>query len=43
MLQARTFRAFETYFIVTLVYLGMAVALRKILFLGGRRFFQVAG
>jgi polar amino acid transport system permease protein len=42
MLQARTFRAFETYFVVTLVYLGLAVALRKILFLGGRRFFQVA-
>ena len=42
MLQARTFRAFETYFVVTLVYLGMAVALRKLLFVGGRRFFQVS-
>ena len=42
MLQARTFRAFETYFVVTLVYLGMAVGLRKLLFLGGRRFFQVS-
>jgi len=41
MLQARTFRAFETYFVVTLVYLGMAVALRKLLFIGGKRFFQV--
>jgi len=41
MLQARTFRAFETYFVVTLVYLGLAVALRKILFAGGKRFFQV--
>ena len=39
MLQARTFRAFETYFIVTLVYLGMAVALRKILFLGRQALF----
>lgn len=42
MLQARTFRAFETYFVVTLVYLGMAVALRKLLFIGARRFFQVS-
>ena len=42
MLQARTFRAFETYLVVTLVYLGMAVVLRKILFAGGRRFFRVA-
>ena len=42
MLQARTFRAFETYFVVTLVYLGMAIALRKLLFLGGKRFFQVS-
>lgn len=42
MLQARTFRAFETYLVVTLVYLGLAVALRKLLFVGGRRFFQVA-
>ena len=41
MLQARTFRAFETYLVVTLIYLGMAVALRKLLFLGGKRFFQV--
>ena len=42
MLQARTFRAFETYLVVTLVYLGMAVALRKLLFIGGKRFFQVS-
>lgn len=41
MLQARTFRAFETYLVVTLVYLGMAVCLRKILFAGGRRLFRV--
>ena len=41
MLQARTFRAFETYFVITMVYLGMAVALRKLLFVGGRRFFRV--
>ncbi|WP_271899578.1 amino acid ABC transporter permease [Candidatus Phyllobacterium onerii] len=37
MLQARTFRAFETYFIVTLVYLGMSIGLRRLLFAGGRR------
>jgi polar amino acid transport system permease protein len=41
MLQARTFRAFETYFVVTLVYLGMSVALRRILFAGGRSLFRV--
>jgi polar amino acid transport system permease protein len=37
MLQARTFRAFETYLIVTLVYLGLSFALRRILVSGGRR------
>jgi len=37
MLQARTFRAFETYFIVTLVYLGMSIGLRRLLFAVGRR------
>jgi polar amino acid transport system permease protein len=37
MLQARTFRAFETYFIVTLVYLGMSIGLRRLLFAAGRR------
>ena len=41
MLQARTFRAFETYFIVTLVYLGMAICLRRLLFAGGRRWLSV--
>ena len=41
LLQARTFRAFETYLVVTLVYLGMAVCLRKVLFVGGRRLFRV--
>jgi polar amino acid transport system permease protein len=41
MLQARTFRAFETYFVVTLVYLGMSVALRRILLAGGRSLFRV--
>ena len=41
MLQARTFRAFETYFVVTLVYLGLSIGLRKLLVAGGRRLFQV--
>jgi polar amino acid transport system permease protein len=38
MLQARTFRAFETYFIITLVYLGLSIGLRRLLVAGGRRF-----
>ncbi|MBB3236663.1 amino acid ABC transporter permease [Phyllobacterium endophyticum] len=37
MLQARTFRAFETYFVITLVYLGMSIGLRRLLFAAGRR------
>ena len=37
MLQARTFRAFETYLVVTLVYLGLSIALRRLLVAGGRR------
>ncbi len=37
MLQARTFRAFETYLIITLVYLGLSFALRRLLVAGGRR------
>lgn len=37
MLQARTFRSFETYFVVTLVYLGLSMALRRLLVTGGRR------
>lgn len=37
MLQARTFRAFETYLIVTLVYLGLSIALRRFLVAVGRR------
>ncbi|CAN7197962.1 amino acid ABC transporter permease [Rhizobium sp. LjRoot254] len=37
MLQARTFRAFETYFIITLVYLGLSIALRRLLFAAGRK------
>jgi polar amino acid transport system permease protein len=37
LLQARTFRAFETYLVVTLVYLGLSVALRRVMVAGGRR------
>jgi len=37
MLQARTFRSFETYLVVTLVYLVLSMALRRLLVRGGRR------
>jgi polar amino acid transport system permease protein len=37
MLQARTFRAFETYLVVTLVYLGLSVILRRLLVTVGQR------
>ncbi|WP_376702386.1 amino acid ABC transporter permease [Mesorhizobium sp. ISC25] len=37
MLQARTFRAFETYFVVTMVYLVLSIGLRRLLVGGGRR------
>ncbi|RWM88983.1 MAG: amino acid ABC transporter permease [Mesorhizobium sp.] len=37
MLQARTFRAFETYFVVTIVYLILSMGLRRLLVSGGRR------
>jgi polar amino acid transport system permease protein len=37
LLQARTFRSFETYFVVTMVYLGLTIALRRTLVSGGRR------
>ncbi len=39
LIQSRTYRAFETYFIVTLIYLGMALALRWLFNAAGRRFF----
>lgn len=35
-LQARTFRAFETYFIITLVYLALSIGLRRLLIGIGR-------
>ncbi|RJT42452.1 amino acid ABC transporter permease [Mesorhizobium waimense] len=37
MLQARTFRAFETYFVVTMVYLALSMGLRRLLVSGGRQ------
>ncbi|MCV3206440.1 amino acid ABC transporter permease [Mesorhizobium sp. YC-39] len=37
MLQARTFRAFETYLVVTIVYLVLSMGLRRLLVSGGRR------
>ena len=38
MLQARTFRAFETYLVVTIIYFALSVGLRRLLVVGGRRF-----
>ena len=36
-IQSRNFRAFETYFVITAVYFALAVAIRRVLALGGRR------
>jgi len=38
-IQSRTYRAFETYFAITLVYLAMSVCLRWLLSRAGRRLF----
>ena len=38
-IQSRTYRAFETYFIVALVYLAMAIGLRWLLRRAGNRLF----
>ncbi|HET6158031.1 MAG TPA: amino acid ABC transporter permease [Dongiaceae bacterium] len=38
-IQSRTYRAFETYFVITLAYLGMAVGLRWLMTRAGRRLF----
>jgi polar amino acid transport system permease protein len=38
LLQARTFRSFETYLVVTMVYLALSVALRRLMDAGDRRF-----
>ncbi|MCY1225847.1 L-cystine transport system permease protein YecS [compost metagenome] len=37
LLQARTFRSFETYFVVTLIYLALSMAVRRLFVAGGRR------
>lgn len=37
LLQSRTFRAFETYLVVTMVYLVMSIALRRLMFAAGRK------
>jgi len=39
LIQSRTYRAFETYFVITVVYLVLAVALRRLFALAGRRLF----
>jgi polar amino acid transport system permease protein len=37
LLQAKTFRSFETYLVVTMIYLGMSVALRRLMDAGDKR------
>jgi polar amino acid transport system permease protein len=37
MLQARSFRAFETYLVVTAIYLALSIVLRRVLVAGGRK------
>jgi polar amino acid transport system permease protein len=37
LIQSRNFRAFETYFVITLIYLGLALVLRRLLAYGGLR------
>ena len=39
-IQSRTYRAFETYFAITLIYLCMAISLRWLLARAGRRLFS---
>jgi len=38
-IQSRNFRSFETYLVITVSYLGLAIALRAVLKAAGRRFF----
>ena len=38
-IQSRNFRSFETYLIVTTMYLALAIAMRRLLVLGGRSLF----
>ncbi len=39
-IQSRTYRAFETYFVITLVYLAMAISLRWLFARAGQRLFS---
>jgi polar amino acid transport system permease protein len=43
LLQARTFRAFETYLVVTAVYLGMSVGLRRLTSVADQWFLSAEG
>jgi polar amino acid transport system permease protein len=38
-IQSRTFRPFETYLIITAIYLVLAVAARRVLLIMGQRMF----
>jgi len=38
LLQARTFRPFETYLVITMIYLGLSVGLRRLMVATGQRF-----
>jgi polar amino acid transport system permease protein len=38
-IQSRNFRSFETYLIITLIYLAFAVLMRRMLALAGRGLF----
>ena len=42
-IQSRNFRSFETYLVVTVIYLVLAVVMRRLLALAGRRFFAGRG
>ncbi len=42
MLQARTFRAFETYFVITGVYLALSILVRRGLIRIGRRTLKIS-
>lgn len=39
LIQSRTYRAFETYFAITVIYLALAICLRRLMALAGRKLF----
>ena len=43
LIQSRSYRAFETYFVVAVIYLGMALGLRWLLDRAGMRLFRGQG